>query len=85
MFRALRPAVAQVSTYTRTATGLKPTSFSSPARIVGGQSSQPHVEYSDLEAYKFSEREAERVRGGEERGGYVWVAWREDVTARRDL
>jgi hypothetical protein len=86
MFRTFRPAVVQLSTYTGksgTATGLKPTSFSSPARIVRGQSSAPSAEYSDLEAYKFSEREAERVRGGEERMGYVWVAWREDVRERR--
>jgi hypothetical protein len=82
MFRALRPAVAQVSTFTRTATGLKPTSFASPARIVGGQSSQPSIKYSDLEAFEFSEKEAERVRGGEDRGGYAWVAWREDVRER---
>jgi hypothetical protein len=83
MFRALKPrattALAQVSTYTKT----NPPSLSSPARIVEGQSTQSSAEYSDFDAFKFSEKEVERVRGGEERGGYVWVAWREDVREKR--
>jgi hypothetical protein len=85
MLRVLKPrattALAQASTYTRT----NPASSGSLARIVGGPSSQSPAEYSDLDAFKFSEKEAERVRGEEERGGYVWVAWKENVGARRDL